>query len=74
MSNGTDGFGKSVCPIYVIYVSCDFCGNVIDVVFVINTNRRIWEDEEVFLGIFKGVAKERGNVFRQFAARKAISK
>ena len=41
-------------------VSCDFVVNVIDVVFVMNTNRGIWEDEEVFLGLFKGVAKEGG--------------
>ena len=25
-----------------------------------NTNRGLWEDEEVFLGLFKGVAKEGG--------------
>ena len=31
-----------------------------------DTNRGIWEDEEAFLGLFKGVAKEGGNVFRQF--------
>ena len=28
-----------------------------------NTNRGIWEDEEVFLGLFKEVAKEGGKSF-----------
>ena len=27
---------------------------------MMNTNRGIWEDEEAFLGLFKGVAKEGG--------------
>ena len=56
----TDGLSLSVCPIYALCVACEFGGNVIDVLFVMDTNRGIWDDEEAFLGLFKGVAKERG--------------
>jgi len=52
-----------------MYVACEFGGNVIDVLglVVMDTNRGIWEDEEVFLGLFKGVAKEEGTSSGNFS-------
>ena len=41
-----------------------------------NINRGIWEDEEVFLGLFKGVAKEGGTSsgnFSEIAGTASIS-
>jgi len=32
-----------------------------------DTNRGIWEDEEAFLGLFKGVAKEGGTFSGNFS-------
>ena len=56
----TDGICYSDCPIYALCGAFELGGNVIDVLFVMDTKRGIWEDEEAFLGPFKGVAKAGG--------------